>query len=995
MQLQYMQNWNKKEPFKTRRRSQFPFWILLAIPLFCALDSSAQVDPSLVWKTFRTDHFEVIFPQTHEELAREYAAQAERSHSILAPIFGEAPDRTLLILDDSTDATNGLATAIPQATIYVNPALPTGGDALGHAGNWAQGLVIHEYTHILNIEPTRGFMTPLRWIFGSIVRPNALLPRWYLEGLAVEVESRFTNFGRLRSTYYEGLIRSLVSEKQWGTEDISQINETRTPSIPLGARPYFYGAWLWHHLVKKKGTDPIKTLNESYAGQIPFFLNDPVAEVADKNWSALLDDMYEDLGAKSEDQLRVLESAPRSAPLLPDGERDDILSQESPAVSPDGLKLAFIELSKNDEPRLVILQRDSLETSWNQAKPVEGPSQQGVRRIGWSPDSQTLVHDGIDTFRRFNSFSDLFLYDLKEKQTQRLTRGARVFEPTYSRDAKTIVAVRFENGYHQVIKVAVTEKAMGRKETQAGAARIVVLYQAPLQHRLASPVSITAREVVFSERDLKGRDKLWKLNLDTREKSAFDTDLKSVRTIGSASTDLLVASEDTGVSNLYVVSLGTGQAKPVSFTRTHIAEGAYSSRDRSVIASELTALGHRLVQTPLPSKTVALPNVTSITAKDWAPPSETESEAPQSPDPKGPDLAHAATEDYSALSHLLPKYWIPFFSIIPEGYFFQASIRGEDPLKKHVYNGDISYDTLTSRTSGSLVYVNQTTPVALSVTAADIYTYLYANEQTVRSSQLGLGSSFFLPGLANNWRGRLGWNYFLTQNPAISTGAVRQGPYVGFSYSNLAQRGEQITPENQGEARVQHTHFLGGLGQIDFPQTTADLVYYWHPGIWDRHTLMFRSNSSFSPDNRSILLGTTPAGGEFSASLIQTRYITRGYPPGEFLGWSIATGNFEYAFPLNRVYSGSDIKPLFSRVWSAAFVFDALTLDGGYFDRNTRRLQRTRMGKFYYGAGAEVRVDTTLFYHLPATFRFGLYNGFDDAAYGAVWPFFGMNIVGL
>lgn len=38
---------------------------------------------------------------------------------------------------------------------------------------------------------------------GSIVAPTLLLPRWWHEGIAVEMETRFSNFGRLRSTYQD------------------------------------------------------------------------------------------------------------------------------------------------------------------------------------------------------------------------------------------------------------------------------------------------------------------------------------------------------------------------------------------------------------------------------------------------------------------------------------------------------------------------------------------------------------------------------------------------------------------------------------------------------------------------------------------------------------------------------------------------------------------------------------------------------------------------
>ncbi len=78
--------------------------------------------------------------------------------------------------------------------------LPTSFDSLDEFGDWALEMMIHEYTHILNMYPAHGIYVPFKWVFGTVVRPNAILPRWWLEGLAVNLESRLTSHGRLKST---------------------------------------------------------------------------------------------------------------------------------------------------------------------------------------------------------------------------------------------------------------------------------------------------------------------------------------------------------------------------------------------------------------------------------------------------------------------------------------------------------------------------------------------------------------------------------------------------------------------------------------------------------------------------------------------------------------------------------------------------------------------------------------------------------------------------
>lgn len=137
---------------------------------------AASVDPAIDWKVIRTPHFKVIYDQKMRTVARLYAWQAERAYAFLKPIFKEAPDLTHVIITDTSDFANGYAGFLPLPLITVFPVMPSTLDSVSYYDNWAAELMIHEYTHILTFEPTAGFYTPLRYVFGSLIHPTGLLP---------------------------------------------------------------------------------------------------------------------------------------------------------------------------------------------------------------------------------------------------------------------------------------------------------------------------------------------------------------------------------------------------------------------------------------------------------------------------------------------------------------------------------------------------------------------------------------------------------------------------------------------------------------------------------------------------------------------------------------------------------------------------------------------------------------------------------------------------
>jgi len=185
------------------------------------------------WQKFTTPHFEILFDEQHKDIALEYAIEAEVVHEILSPYFSELPAQTILKIDSRTDRENAAAAVAPRHFIWVTPRWPS--PSLAYYDSWKYAVLMHEYTHILQMTPG-GAWRLFRSLFGHVFHPNQFLPNLYIEGMGVEMESRFSNSGRLNSPFFYANVRAMVEEGTWCSEDISRINEANIPTWPFGIR---------------------------------------------------------------------------------------------------------------------------------------------------------------------------------------------------------------------------------------------------------------------------------------------------------------------------------------------------------------------------------------------------------------------------------------------------------------------------------------------------------------------------------------------------------------------------------------------------------------------------------------------------------------------------------------------------------------------------------------------------------------------------------------
>lgn len=520
----------------------WPLWLALILvsPILFS-----QVNPKLDWKMFNTPHFTFVFEARHFAQVKEFALRAEHSHFVLQNVFKSFPDKTLIIINDNTDLPNGYATQIPYPHMMLFPVLPGPLESIGEYGDWPFELLLHEYTHILTFQPVRGVTKVLRGVFGNILAPNILLPRWWHEGLAVDFETRFSQHGRLRSNQQQAAIRALTLDQAWAQYQIGEINEQNLKRFPQGGHPYFFGSLLLNEILSDswvdsdrknlpRGGDLAGRLVEDFGGRVPYAINAPIFERTGSDFTEHFANMKKRIQEKAKLQIAELK---QFMPGFSQGELLEFSAMENthPVISPDGRYLTLLSKNFKGEKQILLFDRKNkntpfdAKTDWVRAllssedenltgvpgdiKIPQGggelaesywhdaPPSGSISRLSWFANSKELLFDLVATYDDFYTFSDLYTYSLDTKKTKRLTLGLRAKEPSPSPDGRWVVFVKMD----------LSETSLGLLDVEENI--YYKLYAPGFLHRLSSPVFVTEQDLLFIHRNERGEQNLLHLPL--------------------------------------------------------------------------------------------------------------------------------------------------------------------------------------------------------------------------------------------------------------------------------------------------------------------------------------------------------------------------------------------------------------------------------------------------------------------------------------------------
>lgn len=967
--------------------------VFAVILLLClsSVSHAARLDTSFDFSTIETPNFSIHFHQGLEAVAQKAAVIAEEAHGRLIKEFTWQPsEKTELVLIDDSDFSNGSATSLPYNTIYIQVVPPGLASTLGEYDDWLKVVITHEYTHIVTMDPSRGYWKVVRTIFGKPIPgtdplselfflvtapPNSFMPRWWHEGMATWAETEYTGRGRGRSSFYDMVFRMAVAGDN--LPSIAQMNGD-VPEWPGGNLPYLYGYRLQRYIAETYGKDALGKLSIAHSGRFPYFISSPPQELfGDKSYRDLYDDMIAALKREESQRIATLSTAPFT-PLRTVSNQGEILT--NPRFSPDGSRIAFTRSDPHDHTMVVVTDKSESTIL------AEFRRRYSDGSICWSPDGGSLFFTQAEINSGFNTYQDLYAYDFERDSITRLTHGQRLGNVDLSPDGKFFTAVASARGSQNL---ALIEMNGSGKEAKP---RLITDYA---QQRVSSPRwSPDALNISYALTDNSGQTTIHLYEVASgKDRTLFTVDHTAAYPVWSRDGSFLIyVSDKTGVFNLFAYDLKEGKSYQVSHLLGGALQPDLSPDGKAILFSSYDSHGFSIAQMTLDrEKWSAVASPSLPTARELPVP------LPAGSDDKGEGTSEratpAVTATYSSLRTLAPHFWLPRISDDgSDKAVLGLFTAGADVLGYHSYSLTADYSTGRNRGYFDLNYQNDYFYPTLFL-KAHAEPFLYANllqkgDYYELNQGVTLGASYPINFLESRYRISAG--YQLQDQRALSSldsdgsfhgVSIFQGRqdnlFTGISFDNVLKYPYSISSEEGRRISLLYRRFSRELGSdLDLSEYSADYQEFLRlpTAALKHHVLYLRLAGALSDINQKFGQQAFQIGG-IPSDL--NPYPLRGYPERSVSGKYVATGTLEYRAPLFFPMCGPGTFPFF-----AEKVHGALFVDAGevWDDRTPFSGSNVKVG-----AGVELRMDLTLGYWLKVTPALGFAHGFSPGGENQVY----------
>ena len=969
-------------------RSIFISVILLLC--FSSISHAARFDTSFTFSTIETPHFSIHFHQGLEAVARKAAQFAEEAHDKLSKEFTwQLSEKTEVVLIDNSDFTNGFATALPYNTMYIFVVPPSLASTLGEYDDWLKVLITHEYTHIVILDPVRGYWKVTRSIFGKplpgldplsellflvTTQPTMFMPRWWHEGLATWAETEYTGVGRGRGSFYDMIFRMAVAGDNLPT--VAQMNGD-VPDWPAGSLPYIYGYRLQRYIADTYGKDALGKLTFAHAGRFPYFINTPPQELfGGKSYRDLYDDMIVALKREESQRIVILSTAPFT-PIRTVSNRGEELT--NPRFSPDGSRIAFTRSDPRDHTMTVVTDRSGSKILAEFRRNFSDGS------LCWSPDGGSIYFTQAEINNGFNTYQDLYAYDVAHGSVSRLTDGQRLGDPDLSPDGKLFAAVVSARGSQNL---ALVELSRPGKEAPP---RPVTDY---VRQRVSSPRwSPDGTMISYALTDNAGRSAIHLYDVAPgKDRALFSVNHTAAFPVWSRDGSfLLYVSDETGVFNIFAYDLKEGKSLQVSHLLGGALQPDLSPDGAAIIFSSYDSHGLSIAEMPLDRGKWSLERSPSLATTRKAP--------EQAGSGGGTDASVAKTtaSPYSSLGTVFPRFWLPRISGDGSGTavlgLFTA---GTDVLGYNGYSLTADYGSGRKRGYYNLNYQNDYFyPTIFLKAHAEPVLYaslLQRGDYYELNQGLTLAASLPINYLESGYSITAG--YQLRDQRALSNLdgngrfkgiSVFQGRqdnlFTGISFDNVLRYPYSVSSEEGRRISMLYRRFGRELGnEQESSEVSAEYQEFLRlPFAADKHQILYLRLAGALADGTSQFAQRSFQIGGIPSDL--NPYPLRGYPSRSVTGNYVATGTLEYRAPLFFPMHGPGTFPAFAEKVHGALFVDA----GEVWDRNSS----FSGSNVKVGAGVEARMDITLGYWMKVTptlgFAKGLNSGGESQLYFTVY----------
>jgi len=932
-------------------------YAVIFVLVFCGQQLAAQsysidlVPPGYHWLVLETPHFNILFQPIHKAQAEKCARLAEQTHDRLVPFLKWKPEgRTEIILTDHLDQANAITTAFPRRTIVIYLVQPAGQP--GNYDDWMEEVIVHEYTHLLDMDMVSGFPAFLCKTFGRLFLPNTVQPWDQIEGLAVYSESRYPRFGRNNGALYNGVLRSAVNEGRWAAIDQAAVFGPDWP----GDAPYLLGGKFTEYLADEYGEPKLAEYQRRHSGLVlPFMQNRPAKKTFGKSLPRLWGEWRRQSFKRYRAEIDSIKAAgTQSAEEL----THDGFDKSGLDVSPDGRYAAYLQSDSRDRDRIVLYDLTNKASRILDRGEFRG-------NLCFSPDGAKLAYAKAEYLKSGQqNYNDLYLLDISSGQTTRVSKGLRAEDPAWSADGKSLYFAANKGGAY----------ALGCLDLAARTCVYLTDFSdsCTYSHLRMSP---GGSRLVLAAWTGEGFSDIYIYDIAKAQFQPLFCDQAQELWPGWSKDGKTVyfSSDRSGVWNAYSYDL---DQKTIA-RLTNAVGGSFNTivlNDSAILYFDLSARGYDLVK----AETGKYPVPQEVFLEAAAHQSAGESEP-----------VNYQVKRYNPLPAMLPVLWFPaafadeeagalgvslwgWDALLQRNYFFSA---GASPAKNRFYY-DLQYDDQSRSLCWSIMLKDYPVSYKVNVSGRDAIYWQREQEQVLSLNwQFKRTGYSITPYIWFRNQRLTGLNNLIdgAYNP-FWTGDLRDiSPAIEFS--NYRVYRNSISPSDGRRIYARAGFYNKRWG------SEVDQTYLF--GLWDEYLGL--------PFDRQVLNLRIRADAYYAhgQSFLETNdwFNLRGYDQAETSGPRRLAATLEYRLPLIDLQRGISTWPVyFKNVHAAAF------WEGG---AGAPSFTALRSANFKQSLGAELITDWTVFYSLPISLKLGLARTMQRTQKYSLYMSFTQDILGI
>lgn len=412
--------------------------------------------------SIETANLRLLYFDPSETFLTPYVVRSfENSMAHQRSVFDYSPsEKVTVLLTDFADYGNAGAITVPRNTLLVDIAPSPFTFETSDTAERMYSLMNHELVHIVSMDQASKEDQFYRRLFGGkvesisehpetilygyLTNPRRFSPRWYMEGLAVFMETWMAGgLGRAQGPYNEMVFRSMVRDDAHFYDRLGLVAEGTKVDFQVGANAYLYGTRFMNYLAYTYTPEDLIEWNKrvdgskrSYSAQF----QEVYGLTLDQAWQNWID--FEHVFQKTN-----LESVRQ----FPTTEYRNLSDQAMGSVSrsyfdPDTNKLYGAVRYPGVVAHIASLSLD--DGSVERLEDIKGPMLYSVTSLTFDQKSKTLFYTTDNT-----NYRDLLAYDINTGKSSLLIKDARIGNLAFNPVDKSIWGVRHLNGIATLVRI--------------------------------------------------------------------------------------------------------------------------------------------------------------------------------------------------------------------------------------------------------------------------------------------------------------------------------------------------------------------------------------------------------------------------------------------------------------------------------------------------------------------------------------------------------------